>query len=218
MDELAAIEANTNPTLAHIPRKLRELVVRRVVLHPQEENTWNTNRKTQVVVRSSGPLSHIYFSADSDQMDLSEITYLYPNLVSSLLQHPGIGLVVGRELGQLLMMSKEGVLSLDSGYHVEGGDPLANLPDPRLTAEQLREMAGYRHAGDLILLGSYDAGEQLITCFEPQWACHGGVGGPQEFAFMIKTGDLDWDIDHITDATQIYPFFAQRYGASSETS
>jgi hypothetical protein len=158
LDELAAIEANLNPPLAYIPRKLRQLVAKRIRLNGEENLGWDLARQTDVVARYSGSLAHIYFNVSPKQLSVSEIATLYPNLLSDLAAHPGVWLVVGREDEQVLVLSRRGVLTLDGedGYHVEGEDPLALVPHPRLTAAELRRVARFSQSGDLIVLGHYE--------------------------------------------------------------
>ncbi len=214
-EELATIEANVGPRLAHIPRRVRKLVadqyVGRLAHHRQAEATWNLPRRTDLVVRSSGSLAHIYFNVSPRQMNLSEIAVLYPRLINDLTAHDGIWLVIGREGEQVIVMSKEGVLSLDGDYRVEGNDPLSMLPTPRQAAAQLQRLAQFPHAGDLVLMGSYAPDPGVVACFEEHWGCHGGLGGPQETAFMILDSAIGWDLNPIVQATQIYPLFVQRY-------
>jgi len=216
-DELAAIEANIRPPLSYTVRKTRKLVIDRIRQNHEEILDWDPLRRTDIVVRNSGSLAHIYFNALSKQMDLSEITALYAHLVSDLAAHPGIWLVIGREGDQVIVMSREGVLSLDGGYHVEGNDPLRLMPDPKLAAAQLARLARFPHSGDLILMGSYNPEKQQVSCFEDLWACHGGLGGPQESAMMIVDSAIHWDLGQVKQAADIYPFFARRYPIESNS-
>jgi len=213
LDELAAIEANLNPPLAYIPRKLRQLVAKRIRLNGEENLGWDLARQTDVVARYSGSLAHIYFNVSPKQLSVSEIATLYPNLLSDLAAHPGVWLVVGREDEQVLVLSRRGVLTLDGedGYHVEGEDPLALVPHPRLTAAELRRVARFSQSGDLIVLGHYEPGTDRVISFEPMWGCHGGLGGPQEEAFLLQDGRIRWEMHRITRATQLYELFARRY-------
>jgi len=217
MEELRVIESNLLPPLTHIPRKIRQLVAKRVLFNLDDEGVWDPLRRTDIVVRNSGSLSHVYLNVTSKQMDISEVAAFYPNLMSDLAAHEGIWLVIGREQGQVVILSKEGSITLDDGYPadqeyaVEGQDPLAALPNPRETAAQLQRLARFAHSGDLLLMGSYDPAQDTVCCFEQFWACHGGVGGPQETAFLLQDSAFQWNLERVTQATEIYPLFAQRY-------
>ncbi len=211
LEELRAIEDNAVPTLRHIPAKIRQLVAARVGREPEEGEIWKADQHGDLLVLNSGPMSHVYLNVSNRQLDLSEIAAFFPDLVGSLLAHPGIGLVMGREMGQVYVMSSQGLALLGDRPQVEGTDPLAQQPDRALSAAQLERLALFPNAGDLILMGSYDAPAQTISCFEPQWACHGGMGGPQELAFMLKPATIDWDVDSVGQATEIYALFAAQY-------
>ena len=211
MDELAAIEANVAPPLSHVPRRIRQLVAKRIALDGEYHSSWHLSRRTDLVVCNSGSMSHVYFSAIPSRMDISDIAAFFPNLMSDLAAHPGIWLVIGRENEQVIVMSCEGVLQLDGRYRVEGKDPLANLPAPRVAGEQLRRLALFPHSGDLVLMGAYDPESQVVSCFEQQWACHGGVGGPQEEAFMIIPPEVNWNLAAVRHAPEIYDLFVDRY-------
>lgn len=218
LDELAAVEANVGPSLAMIPRKLRSLVLRRIELDDEVLEHWDPERRLDVVVRSSGSLSHVYLNLIPRQMNISEVAALYPNLISDLASHPGIWLVIGREDAQVVVLSRQGVLTLGpdlvapgQGYHVEGQDPLSCCTTPEVQAAQIRRLASFSQSGDLIIMGRYDGATDTVACFEEQWACHGALGGPQEIAFLAMDRAMRWNTDGVTQATQIYPLFAERY-------
>lgn len=213
VEELAAIERNVGLPLAYIPRTLRRLVSRRIAMSTEEARPLDLLRRSDLVVRNSGSLSHVYFNVSPARLHVSEIAALYPNLISGLADHPGIWLVIGREDEQVVIMSRDGVLTLNGSpaYAVEGTDPLARLPAPWLAAAQIERLARFSNAGDLILLGEYDVESGRLVCFEEQWACHGGLGGPQEVAFMAFPAALRWSLRHVTQASDIYPLFARRY-------
>ncbi len=209
-DELRAIAANVAAPLSRVPEWLRSFVARRL---PFDPTAWDeTIADTDLVVRSSGSLCHVYLNARPEQLELREIIALYPSLISALLAHPGIWLVIGRDEGSVIVFGQEGVLSLDGGYHVEGRDPLADIPYARWAARQIAHMARFQASGDLILMGCYDADARHVCCFEEQWACHGGLGGPQDMAFLMVEPDVPWDAVTVQQATDIYTLFTQRYG------
>ncbi|MHB1293377.1 MAG: alkaline phosphatase family protein [Anaerolineae bacterium] len=215
MDELDAIERNVARPLANIPRKIRRLVRQRAGQNRENATSWDLVRRNDVIVRNSGSLSHVYLNVSRKQLSISEIATLYPNLLSDLANHPGIWLVIGREDSQVVVMSRAGVLTIDEAQMVDGGNPLACLPDARLAARQIERLARFPHSGDIILMGSYDRLGEAVTSFERQWGCHGGLGGPQGIAFMLSDSTIPWPLDQVEDATGIYPLFAGRYGAGT---
>ena len=62
----------------------------------------------------------------------------------------------------------------------------------------------------MILLGAYDPDEDQVVCFERQWASHGGLGGAQDYPFIIYPQRLDWDLSHVRNSRDLYPFFARQ--------
>lgn len=212
-DELEAIAANVRPSFAVIPGRLRAFAAKHVALR-EDDPPPDLLRRLDLVVRDSGPVSHVYFNLREEQLALGQIMASYPMLITGLLAHPGIWCVVGREGEQTVILGREGVLSLDGdSYNVEGVDPLSALPDPRWAAEQLRRVARYANAGDLILMGRYDPHTEVVACFEEQWACHGGLGGAQQQAFMLSETRLGWNLAAVRQADDLYPLFMRRYAA-----
>ena len=148
------------------------------------EIDWDLSRRTDIAVRNSGSLSHVYFDVTPQQMELSEVALLYPTLLDILIRHEGIGLVAGRDGEKVVVVGKAGSLWLGpTGSRLEGNDPLAGLPDPAWAADQLARLARFPHAGDLILLGAWN--DQRVISFEEQAASHGGLGGPQNSPFIV---------------------------------
>lgn len=210
-NELDAIEANVRPPLAYIPRAIREMVMERVRMGEALGDGAVDSDHTDLVVRSSGSLSHIYFGAHPEQMDLSQVMTRYPTLVDDLVSYNGIWLVVGRQNGQVTIISREGAVSVGEDITVEGVNPLDLLPDAGLAAEQIRRLALFPTSGDLILFGYYDPQRDLVCCFEEQWGSHGGIGGAQETAFMLMEKQVDWTLEGVSQATEIYDLFISRY-------
>lgn len=213
-DELQAIAGNLRPPLDRIPRRLQAFMRKRIAVG--EEPPPDLARATDLVVRNSGPLSHVYFNLREEPMDLNELMVYYPSLIAGLLAHPGIGWVAARQDGQVIILSNQGMRVLSphdtpQGSLIEGEDPLAAFEDPSWAARQIARVAGFANAGDLILMGRYDPNEGSIVCFEEQWACHGGLGGPQDRAFLIAPAALEWDVTHVEQATDLYPLFTERY-------
>jgi hypothetical protein len=210
--ELRDIEMRLRPAGARLLRAAHRFVNQRAPLY--EETEWDLSRRGDVVVRNSGSLSHVYFNVTNQSLELSDIALLYPRLLPSLLEHPGIGWLVGRQGGQVVVMNRQGTLTLGRSEHVEGCHPLAGLPEPGYAARQLRQLARYPHSGDLILLGTWQNG-QVIT-FEDQVASHGGLGGPQDYPFIISPASVGLSLDGGDGPTALYEHFIRYQSKGGE--
>jgi hypothetical protein len=208
-EELRAIEENIGAPLSRIPFWLRRYMARRL---PYDIGEWDeTAEHTDLVVRNSGSLSHVYLNVRKEQLDLREIISLYPSLISSLLAHPGIWLVVGRDEDNVIIFGRDGLVSLNGDYQVEGQDPLAEIPYADWAARQLGRLARFRSAGDLILIGRYDADTAQLSCFEDQWASHGALGGSQDVAMLMVESHVPRSMTAPQHSTDIYRMFTQLY-------
>jgi hypothetical protein len=181
-------------------------VDKRLVIDDEDES-WDLSKRGDIVVRSSGSMSHVYFNIAPRPMNLSEIALLYPELLNRLIAHEGIGLVVGREEGETVIVGKDGTLTLNEGVEVRGRNPLLSLPEPKLAASQLRQLTSFPHSGDIIIFGAWRGGGEVI-CFEDQVASHGGLGGPQDYPFIMYPSKLNLDLESVTNAKDLYPHFA----------
>jgi hypothetical protein len=192
-------------------RALRRWVEERAPQDPELE--WDLDRRSDVVVRSSGSLAHVYFNVSRSRMDLGEVAILYPDLVVALLEDPTIGLILGRDDLHPAFLTASGVERLVPESDFGPGHPLVELSEPRLAAAQLARVATFPHSGDLILLGSWNV-EGEVVCFEEQRASHGGLGGPQDYPFMLYPASLDWDLSGVTNSEQLYDRFCRSYAVS----
>ncbi len=181
---------------------LRDWIERRTP--PAAETDWNLARTSDVVVRSSGSLAHIYFNVTQERMNVSEIAILYPDLIDALNDHPGIGLTLGLESGRPVVISPRGAAALSADWLPAG------LADPKQTAANLARLLSFPHSGDLVLLGTWDNHGHVIT-FEEQNATHGGIAGPQEYPFFLSPPDAPLDVSRVANASQLYPYFMERY-------
>jgi hypothetical protein len=186
--ELRDIEARLRPAGARLLQAARRFVDERAPLYDEAE--WDMARREDVVV-----------------------ALLYPRLLSSLLEHPGIGWVVGRQGSQVVVMDQGGTLTLGRLARVEGRHPLADLPEPDYAAGQLRRFARYPHSGDLILLGAWRDGR--VVTFEDQVASHGGLGGPQDYPFIIYPAEAVPSFDRGDGPVALYEHFI-RYQSEGE--
>ena len=208
LDELDGIEAHLSRRGRRLAQALRRRLRER--LPPDPALGWDLTRGGDVIVRSSGSLSHIYFNVTTERMDISEIAILYPDLLDALVRHPGIGLVLGSEAGRPVMVSPHGAAALTASRLPPG------LADAEQTAADLACLMDFPHSGDLVLLGAWHNGDRVVS-FEDHAATHGGLGGPQDYPFFITPADVPLDLTKVTNSRQLYPYFLARYQGQEET-
>jgi hypothetical protein len=132
----------------------------------------------------------LYFDLFPRKITINELNSAYPGMVDSLVQHEGIGFVVGYEDdGQPAVFGKNGARNLHTG-DVVGEDPLIPFGDVELRAWQVRRIADFPNAGDLILNSTlYEDG--TVAAMEELIGSHGGLGGEQTDAFIFHPGDME---------------------------
>jgi hypothetical protein len=162
-----------------------------------------------VVVCVSGNLANVYFDIDSGHVSLEALEDEYPGLVGRVASHPGIGFLVGRRGdGAALALGVDGRRDLVSGQ-VAGDDPLAPYGDPAKHASQLRRLADFPHAGDLVVVSTvYEDGS--VAAFEELVGSHGGLGGLQTEAVMVHPTGLD--LPATTNAADVFGVLDARRG------
>lgn len=150
-----------------------------------------------VVVVGSGNLGLVWFPDAPVRLLLEDVHARWPGLVPGLAARPAIGVVVvdSRERG-LVAVGARGVRLLEGdGEVVEGEDPLA--PYPGRARADLARAARLPGTGDLLLVSAVGPRGQ-VHAFEGQVGSHGGLGGPQNLAFLLHPTDLVVD-DRLCD-------------------
>jgi uncharacterized membrane protein YvlD (DUF360 family) len=143
----------------------------------------------QVTVCGSGNLGVVYFDLYPRKVTRNELNAAYPGMFDAVVAHEGVGFVVAyEEDGTPVVYGKGGHRNLYT-HEVEGLDPLKAYGDPGLRAEQVRRVADFPHAPDMLVMstvypdGSVAAMEELI-------GNHGGLGGEQTDAFLFHPPDM----------------------------
>ncbi len=138
----------------------------------------------------SGNLAQVYFDLYPRKITLNELNAAYPGMVDTLVQHEGIGFVVAYEHnGQPVAFGKNGARNLHTG-DVVGDDPLVPFGDVELRSWQVRRIADFENAGDLILNSTlYPDG--TVAALEELVGNHGGLGGEQTDAFILHPADME---------------------------
>jgi uncharacterized membrane protein YvlD (DUF360 family) len=144
-----------------------------------------------IAVVGSGNLGLVWFTGHDHRLTLEELEDLHPKLVSTLANHPGVGLLMVRSSERgAVVFGPRGVRYLDED-RVEGEDPTM-LFGPHTVMSLEREDA-MTHAPDLLLLSQYDPEMGEVAAFEELIGSHGGLGGPQTEPFILHPAD--WELD-----------------------
>ncbi len=178
--------------------KLTGTVGRRVVGGTQRAMKSNLDKRpgskevdpAKVTLCYSGNLAQVYFDLYPRKLTLNELNAAYPGMVDALVQHEGIGFVVAYEDDfEPVAFGKNGARNLHTG-DVVGGDPLEPYGEVDLRSWQVRRIADFSNAGDLILNSTlYPDG--TVAALEELIGSHGGLGGEQTDAFIFHPGDME---------------------------
>ncbi|MCL2455755.1 MAG: alkaline phosphatase family protein [Micrococcales bacterium] len=144
----------------------------------------------EVVVGASGNLGMVWFPRHPQRLSLDELEERWPGLVAGLAARPAVGVVVVDSARGLLAVGARGVALLEQDGSVEGEDPLRAL-GPR-AAEDLRRAGRLPHVGDLLVVSRVSS-HGHVHAFEGQIGSHGGLGGPQNEAFVLYPAA--WSVD-----------------------
>jgi putative membrane protein len=139
--------------------------------------------ESEVVVCTSGNLGLVYFTATSERLTLEDLSIDYPNLISTIVDHPGIGFVlVHSEQFGAVVVGRQGINYLDRGT-VDGVDPLRDFEDD--APEQLKRLDRFTNVGDLLINSRYFPKTGEVAAFEDLVGSHGGLGGDQTRPFLV---------------------------------
>jgi hypothetical protein len=158
--------------------------------------------KAKVIVMGSGCAGLIYFTDSPERMTFEKIQDKYPELIIGLYSHPGVGFILVRSETQGdLAIGKHGVYYLKDD-RVEGENPLA--PYGPNAARHLRRESSFSNCPDLVVNAIYDPVAQEMAGFETQVSHHGGLGGPQNFPFLLRPTALPYDGTPVIGAESVH--------------
>lgn len=144
----------------------------------------------EVAVAASGNLGLVWLPRLPRRPLLEDLQERYPALVAGLAATPGVGLVVVDTRRGLVAVGPRGVRHLERDEPVEGeADPLEPY-GPQAAADLARagRLAG---AGDLLVVSAVTP-EGQVHAFEGQVGSHGGLGGDQNWAFLLHPAQ--WEV------------------------
>jgi hypothetical protein len=99
------------------------------------------------------------------------------------------------------VIGKKGIHFLDDDK-VEGEDPL--LPFGPNAVRHLKREASFTNSPDILVNSVYDPQTQEMCGFENQVSHHGGLGGPQNYAFVLHPSSLSTGEEPIVTAVGLY--------------
>ncbi|GEM_PF-3111755 len=162
-----------------------------------------------VVVTDVYSLGNIYFNFDKDHVNMPEIEKRYPQLLSFLTDHPGIGLVCGRNNGNIVIRGKEGELEVSPEKRITtaGSSPLKEYGEEKVLVDQIINYMNIKGSGDVVIFGAYDKNRDEVIDFNKKYSLvslHGGLGGNQTKPFIIAKPEVPVNGSEITEATQLH--------------
>jgi uncharacterized membrane protein YvlD (DUF360 family) len=172
----------------------------------QKKKAKNDVSDRQVVVLGSGNLGLVYLMEERRRLTLEEIEDRHPALIATLREHPHIGFLLVRS-------AEHGPVALGAaGTHylahgrVEGQDPLANFSAS--APQHLLRTDGFPHVADIMVNGFYDPQLDESCAFEELISFHGGMGGPQTRAFILRPATLPEAGEPIVGAAAVHALLA----------
>lgn len=158
-----------------------------------------------VVVLASGNLGLISFTFIDHRLSLEEISDLFPQVLTGLIDHPGIGFIMVHSADKgPLVIGKNGRVYLTDGL-VEGINPLLDY-DSTTPLALIREDS-FPNAPDILVISAYWKETDEVAAFEELVGSHGGIGGEQSRPFILYPSDFDLVTHQITGAETVYRVF-----------
>lgn len=162
-----------------------------------------------IVFTDAYSLGNIYFNFDKSSVDLKALDQHYPQLIDFIVNHPGIGLVCGRQDGNIIIRGKDGSLAVNSDNQVvqSGQNPLTPYGDEGVILNQISNYMKVKGSGDVVIFGAYDKEKDEVIDFNKKYSLrslHGGLGGDQIKPFIISKPEVPINGGQIHEATQLH--------------
>ena len=158
--------------------------------------------RPDLVVVAGGNLGLMYFNTSTERLTLEQVDELHPDLVASLVAHPGIGFLIARSAKHGLMCLGEAGINYLDEHRLDGVDPLAIYGEHAAAA--VRRLDEIEHTGDLAAISLYDPETGEIAAFEELIGAHGGLGGAQTRPFLLHPAEWEADLAPLIGAPMVY--------------
>ncbi len=205
LTEAAGSEGMIGRAVRAITRKRQdegEVVLGEEGTGEREREAANESLPPELSVMASGCLGLITFPREPGRVTMERIDELYPSLMPTLLNHPGIGFALVRsERDGPLALGANGVHRLSDGT-VAGEDPLA--PFGPNAAHHVRRTDGFEHCPDIVVNSTYWTETDEVAAFEELVGSHGGMGGEQSFPFALAPSGWAMPTEPVVGAEEMH--------------
>lgn len=180
-------EAMTRETIAQLTQRGVGPQGPRTILTYGNDRTLEENKKDDVIfILPSSSIAHLYVSRWlPNQAPYEMIQQTFPNLIPTLLSHPGVGWVMVKNAdGTSSLLAQNGASARfkKGKLHASRGKPI-DLPDAKLLLSALARLAQCENNGDLVLFGGFF--NNAWTSFEPYIGTHGSFTGQMVRPFLL---------------------------------
>ncbi|BDU50004.1 alkaline phosphatase family protein [Haliovirga abyssi] len=196
-------------TVSELNHKIINKIIKKF-LKKTNENIKNENEiiENDIIVTNSGPLSHIYFLEEENRMLKDEIIEYFPEIIDKIFLHNGIEFGVVKTKYGFEIKGRKGKIELNNEFEIvnETGNLFKNILrniKKETIISSLKEISCGENVGDLIIFGAL-LKNNLIINFENQYGGHGGIGGMQNFPFLIANKELEKDKKSISNLYEIF--------------
>jgi uncharacterized membrane protein YvlD (DUF360 family) len=167
-----------------------------------EQAPTDDSQPPEAVVMASGCLGLVSLAREPGRVTLERIDELYPRLIPTLREHPGVGfLLVRTERDGAVVLGRDGVRYLDDD-RVEGKDPLA--PFGANAIRHVRRTDSFPHCPDILVNSTYWAESDEVAAFEELVGSHGGMGGTQSYPFLLHPVELEVRAGELVGAEAVH--------------
>jgi hypothetical protein len=191
--------ANMSSNEDHYTESLSPINIRRI---KKEETPVVEKTDSDVIVLASGNLAMIYLTQWSHRLTYEEMTSMFPDLISGIVNNPLIGFIVVKssENGDLAI-GKKGTYYLDSGK-IDGENPLEGFG--KNIVRHIKRNSSFDHTPDILVNSFYDSEKDEVCAFEELVGSHGGAGGSQSKPFILYPSGWKVPDEDIIGAESIY--------------
>ena len=142
----------------------------------------------KVSVHNSSSLAHVYFNEHEGRLNLEDVEKHYPGLIDKLVNHDGVGVVLGKDEKGFQVLSKHKKV-LDK----YGGE--------KMLLKSIRKFVDMEHFGDLCVVGDIK-GDKMVSFEDFHLGSHDSFGLEQEKGIFISKEKHD--LTNSEDASVLY--------------